>query len=830
VAQPRRSGNPTRSAGTARPPSKGPGRASSSGREASSKNRSAGESDKQPNGTSDARSFAPMDLWDRIAWACLHILVVLVPIAMSNLGPLNGDGAPLTYDQFDIVKVFFQRGLVLVAVGAWALGMLLRGGKVRLSKVEWLALAFLAWVVLTSVLSIHPPTAIFGKYRRFEGLLSFLTYGAAFFVALQLADRPSRIRSLARSLVVGGFLVAFYGFLQVIGTVPLSTAQILRPLSLVLAFGTAGVCAWLALVRLRDDRESRLAVYLIGAIALLGGAFWFLGISDNIAYSVKQGLQTVSVDPVLWGQLPFEANRAFSTFGNPDLLGGYLIFPWAVALGLALSEENALWRGLYWVFTIFSIFVGLTSFVRGAWIGATVSLIVIVVAYVRARRGTEMRLTSTDWAFIGSAGAVGVVVAVATSLRADAVRNVFTRILSIFQFDQGSAQTRFQIWQAARDAVLERPVFGWGADTFRLLFPMFKPAEYVQAAGYLSVADNVHNYPLQLATGVGIPGVLMLYGLVVWSLISSAGTALARGTGRERLLLAGFWAAVLGYAVHLLFGLSVTGSTVFLWLSIGVLLSPGAVTHEFKAPSWRVAAVALVVVLVLAVSVLNVRYILADRHYLKGRVLTRGTAAIAELERAVEVNPYNEMYRMELGVVWQQLFRSAAQEVSAQVAAGNDDPVLAQQAEEYLAQAAQAYRDVIDYVPYEYDTYVFLANLYNEGSLYLNPAYAKDAVEIAEKGVAVEKYGPAIRLQLAIAHLTLGQVDEAISQLEFAARLDTNYIQVYTMLGEAYRRAGRLAEARAAYEHVTALYPDNAEALSGLAALEASESGQPKTP
>jgi len=42
-----------------------------------------------------------------------------------------------------------------------------------------------------------------------------------------------------------------------------------------------------------------------------------------------------------------------------------------------------------------------------------------------------------------------------------------------------------------------------GADTFRLVFPQFKPFAYVRDAGSSSVADNAHSYPLQLATGIG---------------------------------------------------------------------------------------------------------------------------------------------------------------------------------------------------------------------------------------------------------------------------------------------------------------------------------------
>ena len=60
-------------------------------------------------------------------------------------------------------------------------------------------------------------------------------------------------------------------------------------------------------------------------------------------------LQFLGLDPAKWGDLPFEANRAFSTYGNPDLLGGFLIFSVTVALGLRLPSSDLCWRLVYWV-------------------------------------------------------------------------------------------------------------------------------------------------------------------------------------------------------------------------------------------------------------------------------------------------------------------------------------------------------------------------------------------------------------------------------------------------------------------------------------------------
>lgn len=763
----------------------------------------------------------PMDLWDRIAWTCLHLLVIVVPIAMSNLGPFSPNGVPLTYDQFDIVKVFFERGLLLLAVAAWLIGLALRGGRIRFTRGEWLLLAFLAWLVLTTVLSIHPPTAIFGKYRRFEGLISFITYGAAFFMALQLADRPERMRSLARSLVVGGFLVAVYGVLQVIGSVDISIARILQPVSVAITVLGPIALGYLGVVRGRDDAVVRPAYWIGAAILLVGGVVFSAGLARNIDLAAMRGLVNVSVDPVQWGTLPFEPNRAFSTFGNPDLLGGYLIFPWAVSLGLALSERHDTWRAIYWVCALLNMFVGITSYVRGAWIGATVSLLLMVVAYRRGRRGTDAKLSPTDWTFIGGTGLVALAVIVASSLRPDAVRNVFARVLSIFQFSQGSAQTRFMIWDAALSAIAERPIIGWGADTFRLLFPMFKPAEYVAVAGYLSVADNVHNYALQLTSGIGIPGALLFYGLIVVALLLAARAAFAHGTAGRNLVLSGFWAAVAGYVVHLMFGLSVTGSTIIMWLAMGILLVPSSKVREVKPLSWGIVAVGLVVLTLMAGTYLNTRYITADMHYLQGRVRTQGTARVAEIERAVELNPYNEMYRLELGAAWRDLFANSAQVYAQSVAEGQEDLEAKAQAMELYSRSAAAFEDVIDYVPQEYDTYVFLANLHNQAGTYIDPALAEAAVGVAERGIEVEEFGPAIRVQMAVALLLLDRPEDAIPQLEVATELDPNYQQAWLMLGETQIEVGDREAARETLTTLLQRYPNNAEALAALQSLDA---------
>ncbi len=681
--------------------------------------------------------------WDaKIVWFCLHLLLFLVPVAMGNLTFLGiGGGMPISFDQFDIVKLFVMRATTLIAIGAWGAGMLIHGGRVRRTKVDWLILAFLVWVLVSSFFSIHFPTAIFGKYRRFEGWLSFVNYALVFFLISQVADRSSRIRSLSRTLVLSSMFVTWYGLLQYFGR-----------------------------------------------------------------------------DFIQWGTLPFEFTRSFSTYGNPDLLGGLLVLALPVAAAMALSESSRLWRTVYWVATFMLCAVMITAFTRGAWIGGFVAVCALLFAVWRARP----RLQVLDWGFAGLSVLAVIAIIVRSLSNPNQVLNFAARFTSIFQFNEGSAASRFQIWQAAINAIRMEPIFGFGADTFRLVFPFTKTEAYVQQVGYLSVADNVHNYPLQLMAGIGIPGFLIMYGLIGYALVSGARFAFPKDMGAARLLQAGLWAAVLGYVVHLIFGLSVTGTTVIMWTVMALVLAPTATSIEV-APmragrsALRVAAASAIIVVVGALSVFNIRYLMADRYYLMGRIGPYDTESrIRFLERAIQLSPSNDMYRAEVGLQYQNRAAQFVGQIQQASAQGQDTGALITSMRDSFLKAEQAILDTIEFVPPEYDNYVFLASLYNLGGDILTPDYYDKAIDIARRGVEVQYFGPAIRLQLARALASKGLNEEAKRELELAVRFDPAYAEAKQLYVSVLIEQGDYGRAREVLEQILAANPEDAFASSQL--------------
>lgn len=690
-----------------------------------------------------------MTATERIAWYCLHAMLFAVPLGMSNWTWL-GFQLPFTFDQFDIIKVALLRGFTIIALAAWIWHIAVEGGRLRRTKVDYLILALLAWIVLTTFTSIHPPTAFFGKYRRFEGLVSFVNYAAIFWLTTQFTDRASRIKSLARTFFFSGSIVSLYGIMQYVG-----------------------------------------------------------------------------LDPIRWGSLPFEPNRAFSTYGNPDLLGGFLVFSLVISFALAMAEEDSTWRAVFWVGTIINSIAWIVAFTRGAWIGGAVGLAIVVFAMVRQKS----KLTTVDSWFVAAMAVLSSIITVRSLTAASEVMNVWKRFSSILNVRDQSAVTRFQIWQAAIDAIKERPILGYGADTFRLVFPRFKPEGYVEKAGYLSVADNVHNYPLQTMSALGIPGFLLLYGVFAVVLWLSAPIVFAKENSRDRLLMVGFWAAAVGYLVQLFFGIAVTGSGFLLWVSMAIVLSPLAKTIQVKAPSWGIAAAATTVVLACALLVGNVVYVVADNHYLQARVFAQEASRVAEVRAAIALNPYNDQYRAELGVAYADLAVAYLGQVDTLSEPGQDPKALESArntAEIYLKEAEAAFNDVIEFVPSEYDNYVFLSNLYNMAGDYFGEDYYAKAVEVAKRGTEVEPYGPAVRLQLARGLVGTGDLAGAQKELEYAVGLDSRYVEGWSLLGQVRLTLGDTAGAKEAFGQVSRLRPEDTRVSDFLQQLDSSQTTTPE--
>lgn len=672
------------------------------------------------------RITLPEQLDNWVFYGFLAIAFVL-PLAMSR--PLW-----LTFDQFDITKILFLRLLTLFTVIFWISKMLSsKRQDIRWSKLDFLVLGFLLLVIISTFMSIHLPTAVFGKYKRYEGLLTFLNYGTLYFLALQTFTNAKRLSKLGTAITLGGAVVALYGVAQYMGH-----------------------------------------------------------------------------DPLPWAKLPFEARRAFSTFGNPDLLAGFLVIlmPIVVAEFLRTKRiKDRTGRILYEAFIAACYIISLASFVfaqtRGAWLAGFVALIVFFVIAFGAMRKNPRK----TFILIGIT-VLAVVVAVIYNNLSGGGFNIFERIQSAAQFDQGSAGSRLEIWKAGEQVIKARPVFGWGPDTFRLTSQRYETLKYAKMGGGMTVADNAHNYVIQLAAGVGIPAALIMVVFLAIVIFISAKRTLKLPED-ERFVHAGLTTAVLGYCVHLLFGISISGSTSVFWIIVGALVATSASVRTLQVTSRATGSTALkaamgaLVLISLVSAYYGMRMFRADQYYAQAIQSENSgdfQGAMSAYNQAIALYP-NGIYYDNYGLFLERVG-------------------VEQQNREMINRAVNVYREGKDWEPYDMDHYVSLAGALARLATSRNDQVLNDAVDTLKYAIKeVRPNSMPAHLLLGNIYLFQGKYKDAISALKFAYDIQPQEIQNVQLLAKAYEDIGNKKQAKLYYEKALALQPGNAEVKQAIANL-----------
>ena len=214
--------------------------------------------------------------------------------------------------------------------------------------------------------------------------------------------------------------------------------------------------------------------------------------------------------------------RPIATIGNPNYLGAYLamILPFSLLLFDWLKQS---WKkGLVLIAIIVQLAALYFTLSRAGWLGAFAGLLFFLIFYIYKlphKRGTiavaAVALLSIALFFSGLFGLGG---------------DKRTQDLT---FEGGSMYIRLQDFKYAAVKILERPILGFGPETY-----MFLAMNRVYSEKELAIddrlSDRVHNLFLDTLINVGIIGLIIL--ITIFSFLSniSFGRAVSR-TGESAL-------------------------------------------------------------------------------------------------------------------------------------------------------------------------------------------------------------------------------------------------------------------------------------------------------
>ena len=511
----------------------------------------------------------------------------------------------------------------------------------------------------------------------------------------------------------------------------------LRNEGLVAIFGY-GLVVFLAIQYVRSTRDLRTVM----AVAVVSGSL----------VSVYTLLQSFDVDPIEWN---VNTSRVFSTFGNADMLGNYLVFALALAVGLALATSGR-WPSLRWWFAALLIVSALfITKTRGAWLGALVVLLSLVfTGWHRAwRASVRQKLVLGGLVTVAAAAAT---VAIA-SIRIGSVGSSAALSSVIAVVSNG----RSVIWLTGLRGWLVHPITGWGPDAFGRAFDSAVGADWYRTAGSLGgSADNAHNLLVQALVTLGVPGLV----LTTWALaqtVAQSYRGMHDSEGHARLLVVALWAGLVGMLAALFFGLTTPEVSVWLWLTVGLLLAP---TSHPVPPVPRASLVAGVV-LGVGVALVAGSWLVAD--VIVGRALQGepGPAQVSAIETAARVNPLAQTYRW---LVAEALVNQALAERRAGQGQQIADATMVQAISAYYTAAAADRGDVL--------VRVALAKVLDAyASEHPDTDAAQRGVQVALEARALAPYNAVVLVTLAKAYEAAGHRDEALSTAQLSRSIAPAY-------------------------------------------------------
>jgi len=196
------------------------------------------------------------------------------------------------------------------------------------------------------------------------------------------------------------------------------------------------------------------------------------------------------------------AGRAFSFSGNPSYLGQIMLLDIVIGGFLVASEINRKKKIMYILGTLVLLSTLLLSGTRTALAGLAVALILLAIKYFRPIINV---IKKHKLVIIVGLVAIGIAFASLPQERYS-LSNIALRSLN----------SRFEIWKGTVDLIKEKPLLGYGEETFYIHFPEIITKKFLTLEEDINVsADRIHNETLEIFFSHGIFAVIIYLLLLI---------------------------------------------------------------------------------------------------------------------------------------------------------------------------------------------------------------------------------------------------------------------------------------------------------------------------
>lgn len=524
----------------------------------------------------------------------------------------------------------------------------------------------------------------------------------------------------------------------------------------------------------------------------------------SVIVSVYALVQATGITFFVWrGTQPYP--RVWSTLGNPNFLGPYLIMVIPIYLIFLIKAETMKKKFLYSLFTLLSVLALIFTYSRAAWLGMVVGLIVFALMMNKKQLKTNLFFLIGIIVFSIILTSIYPRLYLRSQERTATMKPIVERAVSTVDFKEPGITARLSAWGTTIEMTLKRPILGFGLDTLGISFRQFMSEKYEELAGRFRTAGYAHNEFLQYGATIGLVGL----GVYLFLLFTFFRILIKVSRDKERNLLAsGLAASCIALLVNNQFSFSTIVPATLLWFFFG--LGGGLFEGEkrelhFSIPvtsKYIISAVVLVVTSLLCLC--SFRFLIAsrfDRLAQDSQADRNWEQAIILQEKSVQLNPLQGLYHMHLARIYQQMI-------------GNAKTI--EQKEEFFQKSGDEYKKEIAAYPYHALAYNGLGVTYIYANAFLNKKTSSEAIRCFERAIEFDPYFVEAYSNLAAVIYQQGEVKKAIELYEKTIELRPSVALSYYNLGNLYAQEGDYSQAIRYWQKTLRIDPNFKEAEERL--------------
>lgn len=215
--------------------------------------------------------------------------------------------------------------------------------------------------------------------------------------------------------------------------------------------------------------------------------FYAIALFCGVLVSIYAIMQYFKIDPIPIGNIDLFNGRPYSTIGQPNMLGQWLIFPFFIAFFNISKDKNK------WIYGIIFILIGIALYLtmnRATFIGIFISFILLGFYYLK---GTYKKIFSIS---IIIAGILFAVFLANSSLR--------------------SLTSRFTLWKESAPLITNNILIGSGPETYYQGIQEVLTKDIYETESLYDMPDRIHNETYQILLDQGIFGLILYIILLIF--------------------------------------------------------------------------------------------------------------------------------------------------------------------------------------------------------------------------------------------------------------------------------------------------------------------------